>query len=177
MPTSSVTFAAPRRVARSSRSTRTSSASGTTAISIRSYLPNDTHRLQHHRQAPLQQRVQLPALQYQPRHAEQPRRAVSGISGRGESDFGALCVSNSFAPRSARHGQRSVGRLEWSAGHLLQRAYPRHVGRDVCRRSAAIGSSFPTTTGMDPATAPARPPVVAKRLNHADREHVHVAAR
>ena len=53
-------------------------------------LPDDAHRLQHHRQAPVQQRVQLPVLHGLPGHAEQPGRAVPGIPGRGRTEVGTL---------------------------------------------------------------------------------------
>ena len=142
-------------------------------------LPNDTHRLQHHREAPLQQLVQLPALQYQPRHAEQPRCTVSRISSRGQPGLGALC-DHQFASLNAKleHRQRSIGRVEWSAGHLLQRVHRRHVGRDLRRRSGRLSDPLPHHGGHESGQR-VRPghPVVAKRFNHADRGQLIVAPR
>ncbi len=114
------------------------------AISIRCTLPNDTHRLQHHRQAPLQQRVQLPALQYQPRHAEQPRCTVSRISSRGEPGLGALCVSNSLRSTLGANIVNEV-LVAWSGAPVtFFREFTADMwGGTSVADQAAIGSSSP----------------------------------
>ncbi len=105
-------------------------------------LSDDPHRLQHHRQAPLQQRVQLPVLHGFPRYAEQHGRGVPGLPGRSRAEVGTL-QHQQLAALHAQHQsrQRSAGGVERRAGHVLRRAEPRPTGAGR-RLPISAGSGF-----------------------------------
>ena len=101
-------------------------------------LPDGPHRLQHHRQASLQQRVELQLVHGLPRHAEQPRCVLPRIPGRSRPEFGPLELEQLGAvDADAEHRQRGARRLQQLTGHVLQGIEHRHVRR----------ARWPTRTG------------------------------
>jgi len=114
-------------------------------------LSDDAHRLQHHRQAPLQQRVQLQLLHGLPGHAEQHGPDVPGISDQRGPDVRAVQHQQLTPVESEPEpGERRPGGLERRAGHVLRRTDARRLERHLDCGSARIPDRIPRHSGDEP---------------------------